>query len=177
MIDLHAQRSIRCFRIYQGRFLVLRIEDQPGKLYSTLAPGPDGPPDHRFISLQAYDMASEDQLGRLMRQAHSFDEYLESLISAGFDAMSCYDPPSHDIGVGFRLRDAKGLAGALWRGAGQFSSLWWQPEEGKLVFEHATLTTYRQDTTADLLAHLRATATFAALQLALTQGSYQLLPM
>ena len=106
-----------------------------------------------------------------------FDDYVAALIRAGYDAVSDNPPRLQTLGAGFRIADKHGLAGVVWQGRGQFASLRWQPPESMLVFDHATLTVYREDCIRLLCDQTEATGTFEELQRALTAHGFHLVPV
>lgn len=176
MLARVARRRVRCFCIYRRGRLALRVEDRPGTLHSTAAPGPEGPPAHPFIHAQAYDALSEDELGRLLHHSSSFDEYVGALVAAGYDVLSCDGPPALEVGAGFRVSDGRGLLGAVWPHPGQSTCLSWQPAEGELTYPHATVTVYRQDAAEMLLEQLARTTTFEQLARSLASLGVRLTP-
>ncbi len=176
MLARVARRRVRCFCIYRRGRLALRVEDRPGTLHSTAAPGPEGPPAHPFVHAQAYDTLSEDELGRLLRQSSSFDEYLRALVAAGYDVLSCDIPPALEVGAGFRVSDGRGLLGAIWPRPGQSTCLGWQPVEGELTYSHATVTVYREDAAEALLEQLAQTTSFEGLARRLASLGMRLTP-
>jgi hypothetical protein len=172
-----AGREVRRFWLYREGSLAMVVEDRPGTLHSRAAPGPSGPPRHPFVHATAYDALREDELGRLLRQATDFDDYLTRLIAAGYDVMSADDGWEMTIGPGFRLVDDRGLVGVVWPSRGQAACLWWQPPPGQFVYDHATLTPYRRDGADAVLAHLAATADFPTLRAALEGLGLRLVPL
>jgi hypothetical protein len=162
MIEDVAGRQTRLFHVYRGPIFVLSLEDRPGTLHSNAAPGPGGPPPHPFIHAIAMDALSENELGQLLRQSGSFDEYLERLLAAGYDIASAESGPDGERPGARRISDASGPAGVLWPQSGQFTRLDWQPEPGRLVFPF-TLTVYRRELAVSLLAVLQGAADFEEL--------------
>jgi hypothetical protein len=142
---------------------VLIVSDQPGRLHSNASPPPGGPPQHPFLDGTALDALSESQLGKLLRAAHSFDDYLAALIAAGYDIGSDDTLARSDPGPGARLADASGLLGALWQHSGQFTTLTHQPEPGQLIFAAAAVTLYREECGEDILKALSCVRTYKEL--------------
>lgn len=171
-----AHRAVRCFRVYRGGDLALTIEDRPGALHSRAAPAPGGPPRHPFLHGTAYAATLEDELGRLLAAAESFDDYLDRLIAAGYDIAAGGDGQPLRLEQGRRIVAARAPLGALWPAPGQFTTLRWQPAAGELLFPHATLTAYRPEAAPDLLALLQATADFTALSQAIATRGWRLHP-
>ena len=174
MIQDVPARLTRHFHVYKGPLLVVIIEDRPGTLHSRAAPGPGGPPEHPFVHAIAKDAVSEDELGRLLRQSGSFDQYLERLLAAGYDIVSSDDEADGERPGGRRIIDTSGPAGAVWPQAGQFTSLDRQPESGELVFVQATLTVYRRELADSLLTLLHGATDFEALCRSLEGEGFQL---
>jgi hypothetical protein len=162
MIEDVPARQTRRFHVYKGSLLVFVIEGRPGTLHSRAAPGPGGPPQHPFIHAIAMDALSENELGQLLRQSGSFDEYLERLLAAGYDIASAEGDQDGERPGGRRITDASGPVGALWPQTGQFTTLDWQPEPGRLVFP-STLTVYRRELVESLLPLLQGAADFEGL--------------
>lgn len=91
MADKKSGRNARCFNVYKNKTLVLRVEERPGTLLSTapLPPFPTAPVKHPFLSAQAFDAASEDELRTLLLKSNNFDEYLKALVNAGYKTVPC----------------------------------------------------------------------------------------
>ena len=65
---------------------VMRIWDKPGPLTSTALPAPGQKHFmHPFLSGSSMDPNDEADLGDILRQSHSFDEYVAKLKKAGYD--------------------------------------------------------------------------------------------
>lgn len=79
---------IRQLHFYKQGQLVLTVADRPGVLLSTAAAPPGGPPRHPFVDASAYDAASEGELGRLLRQSKSFNEFVQHLVQHGYDMLT-----------------------------------------------------------------------------------------
>lgn len=159
MLEQVPARETRHFHVYKGPRLVMILEDRPGTLHSRAAPGPEGPPQHPFVHGIARDAASESELGRLLRESNSFDEYLGRLLVGGYDIVSSDDDADGERAGGRRIVDAEGAAGALWPQPGQFSALERQPAPGQLLFP-LTLTVYRRELAERLLALLQDAADY-----------------
>jgi len=167
-------RTPRHFHVYKGSLLVLILEDRPGTLHSRAAPGPGGAPQHPFVHAIARDAVSEDELGRLLRQSDSFDQYLERLVASGYDVASAGDAENTERPGGLRIVDTAGAAGVLWPQSGQFTTLDQQPERGRLVFPAVTLTVYHPEVADSLLALLNTATDFEALCRAIEDKGFQL---
>jgi hypothetical protein len=159
----------RSFDVYHDGRLALTIRDEPGTLRSTAPPppgaGPPPPPGtpapnaHPFLDGQAHDAVSEDQLGRLLAESGSFDEYLQALLAAGYDIAA--EGSGRELSGVVRLYDGDRLAGAIWPVGGRFASLAGGEQRG---FEHATATAYDPRAAEPILAALSASSTFEALE-------------
>ena len=160
-------RETRRFHVYKDRTHVLIVADQPGRLHSTAGPAPSGPPEHPFLDGIALDALSEHELGSLLRDSTSFDDYLARLVAAGYDIRSDDLPARADPGPSTRLADGSGLLGVIWQRAGQSTTLARQPAPGALIFEAAALTFYREAPAEQLLAALADARSFDALLQAL----------
>lgn len=169
--------QLRAFHFYKGRQLVLTVEDHPGVLLSTAPPPPDGAPSHPFVHARAYDPYSEDELGALLQQAQSFDEYLKLLIAAGYNAIVVEGSPPIELGVGYRFEDQQGLAGVMWNSPGLFAQLAEPMEVSPVAFEHTTVTVYRTDQVEVILNLLKTTSTFMDFQHQLEANGYRLAPV
>ena len=159
----------RSFDVYRDGRLVLSVRDEPGTLRSTAPPppgaGPPPPPGtpppnaHPFLDGQAHDAVSEDELGRLLAEADSFDAYLQALLAAGYDIAA--EGSGRELPGVVRLHDGDRLAGAIWPVGGRFASLAGGEQR---AFEHATATAYETRAADPILAALSASATFEALE-------------
>ncbi len=174
MIEHVPARQTRQFHVYKGSLLVMILEDRPGTLHSRAAPGPGGPPEHAFVHAIAMDALSEDELGKLLRQSNSFDQYLERLLASGYDIMSNDDGARGERPGGRRITDPSGPAGALWPQSGQFTTLDWQPAPGRLVFPQVTLTVYRRELAEPFLALLHGTTDFETFCTAIKKEGFRL---
>jgi hypothetical protein len=160
----------RSFDVYREGRLALTVRDQPGTLRSTAPPppgaGPPPPPGtpapnaHPFLDGQAHDAVSEDQLGRLLAGAETFDAYLQALLEAGYDLAA--EGSGRELPGVVRLHDRDGLlSGAVWPVGGRFVSLaGGEPR----AFAHATATAYAAGVTAPMLEALSGSSTFEALE-------------
>lgn len=177
MLQQTLKREIRHFTVYKQGMLALVIEDRPGQLHSTASPGPAGPPNHPFLNATAFYTVYEHEMGSLLRQANSFDQFVEFLIAAEYDIVSIEPPVPLKLEGGFRIQDTQGLVGVVWNRSGQFTSLLWQPMSGALVFEYATLTVYRNNKSEELLRLLQSTNSFKELYNSLEAQGDQLVPL
>jgi hypothetical protein len=172
------QRAVRRFTIYKSQHPVLTVSDEPGHLYSTAAPPPEGRPAHPFVDAQAYDPYSENELSLILQSSTSFDDFIAQLIRAGYDVASGNSAHPAEMAAPHRIEHAIGLAGVVWAAGGQFTTLQHQPEnDGSLGFEHATLTAYREDCAEDMVNALKKTYSFDALRKALQQVDFRLIPI
>ena len=147
---------VRRIAVYHGATLALLIEDRPGTLHSTAAPGPAGPPRHPFLHGEARDALSEHELGLLLQEADSFDAYLLLLLDAGYDLLLYPQAPGDLASPPQRIVDAQGrLAGVRWPGRGGIFSL-----QGKRLGRVALprITLYARDALGPLLRALDADA-------------------
>jgi hypothetical protein len=176
MIDGVAARGTRLFHVYKGSLLVLKLEDRPGTLHSTAAPGPDGPPSHPFVHAIAVDALSENELGELLRRSAGFDDYLARLLGAGYDVASGEGGGEERPG-GSRIVGADGAAGVIWPQPGQFTTLGSQPASGLLIFDAATLTVYRPESAQALLSILQSAADYESLCRAIEAEGFRLEPI
>jgi hypothetical protein len=174
MFKDHPCRSPRSFWVYRSQQLVLSLEDRPGTLHSIAAPPPEGVPQHPFLHGVAYDALSEHDLGTLLRQSISFDQYLLHLIAAGYDLMSAYGVPALRVETCWRIEQEGRIVGALWKQGGQFTTLGWQPAVDEFIFSHGTLTVYDQEAAPILFDALKATNHFEALQQQLPAHGFRL---
>jgi hypothetical protein len=163
---------IRSFDVYRDGRLALTVRDEPGTLRSTAPPPPDagppgppgppgaaaarGPNGHPFLDGQAHDAVSEDQLGRLLAEADSFDAYLRALLGAGYEIAA--EGSGRELPPALRLRDD---AGAIWPVGGRFASLAGGEQR---AFEHAMATAYEASAAEAILAALSASSTFEAFE-------------
>ncbi len=167
-------RTPRHFQVYKGERLVLSLEDTSGLLTSQASPPPDGAPKHPFINARAFDIMTEGDLGEMLRDSSSFDDFLRRLIAAGFDISSWNESSYGAIPEGQRIHDGDGLAGVLWPGKGQFTTLLSQPPYDTLIFEHGTLTVYEEAKADMMLKLLEETSTFSDLEESLLQAGCEL---
>jgi len=125
-------------------------------------PGP--PTTHPWINAQAFIPQAEHELGGLLRQSKSFDEYLELLVLNGYDLMSEINFENRDFQIGGRMENDKGPVGALWDQPGQFSLTDWQPKKDQLVFQEACVTVYQEDQAASILKELKSSISYSDFQ-------------
>lgn len=168
-------RDVRSFGIYKSQHPVLTVTDEPGRLYSTAAPPPEGAPEHPFVNARAYDPYSENELGWYLQKSAHFDDFITQLIGAGYNVASQHGNHPDELNDPFRLEDADGLAGALWGTGGQFTTLAQQPETGEATFAHATLTAYRDDHADTLLKILEKTNSFSEIRQELQNAGFRLI--
>ena len=169
-----APRKVRSFSIYKSQHLVLTVTDEPGRLFSTAAPPPEGVPAHPFVNARAYDPFSENELGWYLQKSSGFDDFIDQLVKGGYDVAAQTGSPPPEMTDAARLEDKTGLAGVLWSTSGQFALLSRQPEGDACRFRRATLTAYRDDCGDVLLNALEKTSTFSALQANLTVAGFRL---
>jgi len=177
MLQEKAWREPRSFYVYKGCGLVLRIEDRPGTLGTRAAPptGPDSS-QHPFIQLESFNAFEENDLALLLKEAESFDAYLEKLIAAGYDLMSQEGVFEMRLDEGFRLFSEQQLVGVCWNQPGQFTELVRQPLKGLQTFQFATLSCYREEWSEKLLLCLESSASFEELKSGLHKLGLQLIP-
>jgi len=169
------QREIRHFNVYKGEHLVLTVEDTPGPLFSVAGPPPGGAPHHPFASARAYDALMEEDLATQIWNAANFDDFLAQLIASSLNIASWNDSAVAPRTQRHRLFRGDKLVGALWLGAGQFTTLAHQPPYDALVFDHAMLTAYAAQEADTLLGILQKSSTFSGLGQLLREAGYTLL--
>ena len=65
---------------------VLAFNDQPGHLLSTaIRPPGFAPPAHPFLDAQALDSGTENELGQVLAQCVSVDEFIAALGRRGYE--------------------------------------------------------------------------------------------
>ncbi len=148
-------RATRHVAIYQGTQLVLLAEDKPGHLISTAAPNPNGLVKHPFINAKATWAPAEHQIGGILNQCNSFDNFLETLIENDFNVFSTEQGTAPDeIEGGFRIHEGEALIGAVNSHPGQFMTLKAQAIEGQNQSEVATMTVYEAEKALQLFSAL-----------------------
>lgn len=137
------QREIRHFAVYKQTRLVLLVEDKPGVLISSASPAPSGPMQHPFVNAQAMDSRYENEMGNLLKQSNSFDEFIGLLVKHEYDIRSFdYLDLPKTLTEGYRIFEKEKLLAVIWNHQGQFSTLTEQPKKDYLIFDRATLTVY-----------------------------------
>jgi hypothetical protein len=164
----------RRFHVYKGPLLVLKLEDRAGTLHSAASPGPEGPPSHPFLHAEALDAVSEDELGRLLRESSSFDDYLANLIANGYDVAPGRTGDYEDRPGGVTILDATRTVGVIWPQAGRFATLESPEDEPDLPF---TLTVYRAEVADDLRQLVQNAADFTTACGALEAAGFRLEPV
>jgi len=152
-------RDIRGFFVFSGKRCVMEIEDRPGNLISVAAPS--GPlATHPWLHAISRDPTHEHRLRGLVAESADFDAFCDRLVAGGYDLLNNAGE-LFDIESGpHRVTRAGIVVGALFAGAGQFSTLLWQPEDGQLVSAHAVLTVYDRDHAVGLFEALDAGGTY-----------------
>ncbi|MBD2519549.1 hypothetical protein H6G93_32235 [Nostoc sp. FACHB-973] len=155
------QREIRHFAVYKQTRLALLVEDKPGVLISSASPAPGGPLKHPFVNAQAMDSRYENEMGSLLKQSNSFDEFIGLLIKHEYDIRSFdYLDLPKTLTAGYRIFAKEKLLAVIWKHRGQFSTLTQQPEKDDLIFDPATLTVYDAAYTNFFLKYLETSSDF-----------------
>jgi hypothetical protein len=173
--DLAGQEPRR-FHVYKGSLLVLKLEDRPGTLHSTASPGPGGPLEHPFLHAEALDALSEDELGRLLSQSSTLDDYLAQLIVNGYDVAPGQVGDYEDRAGAERILDASGVVGVIWPQPGRFATLEDRPAAAELALPF-TLTVYKSEAEHGLLQLVRESADFNTACGAIAAAGFQLEPV
>ena len=74
------------WEVYKGDKMVLKVSNKPGPLTSTaILPPNTEPVTHPFLTAQALDPFEEDNLGKILGESGSFDEFISLLKANGYE--------------------------------------------------------------------------------------------
>lgn len=166
-------RETRGYFVFSGERCVMEVEGRPGHLISMAAPS--GPlATHPWLHAVSRDPAHEHRLRGLVLDSSNFEEFCDRLVAAGYDLLS-NGGELFDIESGPRRISIEGApVGAIFRGAGQFSTLSWQPEDGFHLFSSAVVTSYDNAHSVPLYEALDAGGTYEEIEARLGRLGYAL---
>lgn len=164
-------RDVRGFFVFSGGRAVMEIEDRSGNLISMAAPS--GPlATHPWLHAISRDPTHEHRLRGMVAESADFDDFCGRLVAGGYDLLNNASE-LFDIESGpHRVSRAGAVVGALFSGAGQFSTLAWQPEDGQLVFGQAVLTVYDREQAVTLFEALDAGGTYDEIAARITRAGF-----
>lgn len=82
-----APMNTQSWNVYKNGRKVLTVKNEPGPITSTAAlPPGKAPRRHPFLSAQALDPAEENDLGMILEESKSFEDFMARLKAAGYAA-------------------------------------------------------------------------------------------